>query len=223
MTGRFRDGLACGIAAEFLRRHNVFAVGNSVGKQPDRTQKNATENAAEETAAMSIAQPRRKRERHTARLQFRRRHSRAQSRRRPRREDRLHRPSRHIHLRRPRRTRRAFRPRAALAAHPPRGAHADVPARHHRLADRVSRRHQGRRRRGAGQHADDRGRLLLHAARQPRAAAGRLRRLAAEIRQGDPRVGRSRTRHRLRRKIARRSRASTTCWRKRAPRPKRRR
>ncbi len=56
---------------------------------------------------------------------------------------------------------------------------------------------------GAGQHADDRGRLLLHAARQPRAASRRLRRPAAEIRQSDPRVGGSRTHHRLRRTIAR--------------------
>ena len=56
---------------------------------------------------------------------------------------------------------------------------------------------------GAGQHADDRGRLPFHAARQPRAAPRRLRRAAAEIRKAIAAVGRSRTRHRLRRAIAR--------------------
>ena len=65
----------------------------------------------------------------------------------------------------------------------PRGAHADLPARHHRLADRLPRRHQGRRRRGPGQHADDRGRLPLHAGRQPRARAGRLAGAVSEIRE----------------------------------------
>ena len=65
-----------------------------------------------------------------------------------------------------------FAASAARARRAARGARADRAARHHRLADRLSRLPQGRRRRRAGQHADDRGRLPLHAGRQPRARAG---------------------------------------------------
>ena len=101
--------------------------------------------------------------RRAARLQLRRRHPQAQSRRRARRENRLYRSSRQLQLRGAGGARRALRPRAARARRAPRRARADVPHRHHRLADRVPRRHQGRRRRGAGQHASDRGRLPLHA------------------------------------------------------------
>ena len=90
-------------------------------------------------------------------------------------------------------------------------------ARHHRLADRVPRRHQGRRRRGAGQHAADRGRLPLHARGQPRAAAGRVRGAVAEIRQGDRRQQRSRPCHRLRRRRRTATSASTNC--SKPPRP----
>ena len=52
-----------------------------------------------------------------------------------------------------------------------------------RLADGVSRRHQGRRRRHSGQHAADRRRLPFHAQRQPRQAVGRVGGALSEIRQ----------------------------------------
>ena len=68
----------------------------------------------------------------------------------------------------------ALRRDAARARHPARGAHPYLHARHHRLADRVSGRAQGRRDRGRGQHAADRERLRIHADRQPREDAGRL-------------------------------------------------
>ena len=79
---------------------------------------------------------------------------------------RLYRSARDLDLRPARRARRAIR-RVLRRRHPARGAHADVPARHDRLADRLPRHDPSRARRGAGQHADDRGRLPLHAGRQP--------------------------------------------------------
>ena len=118
------------------------------------------------------------RRRDTARLQLRRRHFQAPSRRRARRQGRLYRSPRQLQLCGVGGAGRALRPRAARARRAARRARADVPHRHHRLADRVPRRHQGRRRRGAGQYAADRGRLPLHARGFPRAASGRVRGVA---------------------------------------------
>ena len=71
------------------------------------------------------------------------------------------------------------------ARHPARRARADGAARHHRLADRVSRLPQGRHHRRAGQHAADRGRLPLHAGRQPRQLPGGVGGAVSEIREAD--------------------------------------
>ena len=57
--------------------------------------------------------------------------------------------------------------------------------------------------RGAGQHADDRGRLPLHAGRQPRAHAGGVGRALSEVRQADRRMPRPQARRRVRRQRAR--------------------
>ena len=51
-----------------------------------------------------------------------------------------------LHLCGTRRAGRSLRPCAALARHPPRGAHPHLSPRQHRLADRLPRRDQGRRR-----------------------------------------------------------------------------
>ncbi len=91
---------------------------------------------------------------------------------------------------------------AALARRAARGARADRVARHHRLADRVSRLPQVGRGRGAGQHADDRGRLSLHAGRQPRPRARRVGCALSAFPEADRRGARPRARHRLRRQRA---------------------
>ena len=96
----------------------------------------------------------------------------------------------------------AVRRRAALARRAARGAGADRAARHHRLADRVSRLPQIGRGRGAGQYADDRGRLSLHAGRQPRPRARRVGCAVPAFPEADRRGARPRTRHRLRRQRA---------------------
>ncbi len=55
-------------------------------------------------------------------------------------------------------------------------------ARHHRFPQRVPRRDQGRHRADRRQHAADHGGLRVHAARQPRQGAGRVRAAAADVR-----------------------------------------
>ena len=97
----------------------------------------------------------------------------------------------------------ALRRRAARPRRQARGARADGAHRHHRLADRVSRLPQGRHHRGAGQHAADRGRLPLHAGRQPRQMPGGVGGAVSEIREAHQAKPRPRARHRLRRQSAR--------------------
>ena len=74
-----------------------------------------------------------------ARLQFRRRCAAKQSRGRPRQQAGLYRCARHADLWPARRPRGALRRRVARPRYQARGARADGDARHHRLADRVSR------------------------------------------------------------------------------------
>ena len=127
----------------------------------------------------------RTRGRYPTQLQFRRRCAAAQSRRRPRRKAGLYRRPPHADLSPARRPCGALRRGAARAGHPARGARADGAARHRRLADRVSRLSQGRRHRRAGQHAAHRGRLPLHAGRQPRQMPGGVGGAVSEIRKAD--------------------------------------
>ena len=137
------------------------------------------------------------------RLQFRRRRLEEQSRCRPRQQAGLYRRARPVHLRPARRSRRAFFRRAARPRHPARGARADGAARHHRLADRVSRLSQGRHHRRAGQHAAHRRRLPLHAGRQPRQVPGGVGGAVSEIRKAHQGVARPRARHRVGQQSAR--------------------
>ena len=127
----------------------------------------------------------------------------AQPRGRARRQAGLHRSARKLDLWPAGGAGRPLRQRAALARDPPRGAHPARAPRYHRLAHRLPRRHQGRRRPGPGQHADDRGRLPLHARRQPRQGAGRVGGAVSEIRQPDRIEPRSHARHRVGRERAR--------------------
>ena len=126
-----------------------------------------------------------------AAIQFCCRHSQAQSRCRPRRQACFHRSDARLDLWRARRSRRTLRSWAAGARAASRRARAFVSARHHRLADGLSGRHQGRDRAGASQHAAHRRRLPLHARGQPRQAPRRVRGALSQIRQGAGRVGRS--------------------------------
>ncbi len=76
--------------------------------------------------------------------------------------------------------------------------------RHHRLSDGVPRRDQGGHRAGGRQHAVDDRRLRVHAARQPRAGAGRLRAAAARVRAALRHAAGPEARHCLRRPRRRR-------------------
>ena len=68
-----------------------------------------------------------------------------------------------------------------------RGAGADRAARHHRLAYRLPRLPQDLRRCRSSQYADDRGRLPLHAGRQPRPRAGGVGRAHPRFAEADRR------------------------------------
>ena len=127
----------------------------------------------------------------------------SQSRRRPRRQAGLYRRPAHAHLWPACRPGGALRCGVAGLGHPARRARPAGDARYRRLADRFSRLPEERHRRGAGQHAADRGRLSLHAGRQPRQMPGRVGGAVPEIREGHQGKPRSRARHRLRRQSAR--------------------
>ena len=153
-----------------------------------------------------------------------RRPDRAQPRRRARRQARLCRRPRPLQLCRARRTGGRFANLAAPARHSARAAHPALPARHDRLSDRVSRRDQGRRRSGRGQHAAHRRRIRVHAGRQPRpggrrfgaAAAGHASAALAALPEPRPDADR------LRRRCAGRLARPTRSPRRRAPpRPRR--
>ena len=98
-----------------------------------------------------------------------------------------------------------------------------LPHRHHRLADRVSRRHQGGRRRGSGQHAAQRERLSLHADRQPRKASGGFRGALSAVRRPHRVMPGPRARDRVGRRGPWPCPASRTCCRARPVRTSRRR
>ena len=124
--------------------------------------------------------------------------------------------ARHAHLRPARRPRGALRRRAAGPRRQARRARADRAARHHRLADGVSRLPEGRHHCRAGQHAADRGRLPLHARRQPGQVPGRVGGAVSALREADQAKPRSRARHRLGRQSARLSSVRGCHWRRRA-------
>jgi hypothetical protein len=117
---------------------------------------------------------------------------------RARRQGCLHRRRRQLHLRR---AGRAGEPLSATCS--PASAWAGiprhaVPARHHRLPDRLPRQHPGRRRADCRQHPADRQRLRLHAGRFARLRAGRLRGAVAAVRGHRRQAQAPEARHRLR-------------------------
>ena len=112
--------------------------------------------------------------RHPPAIQRGRRSDRPQSRCRAGGQARVHRRPGHLQLRRRRPACCPVRQRVAQPRRRHRAADPAVPARHHRLSQRVPRGNPGRRRARCGQHAADPGRLRVHAGRQPGADRRRV-------------------------------------------------